>query len=242
MIFRQLPKTILGIFLGLLLSSHALTQSLIPESCEGQIDEDGLCFVTRAGPFIGPFEIDLYYLIFKKDGESVEDLVEKFLAFDKWPIYIENSGSLDLKMPVAVTLSDVVSTEPGFSQRTIVTYSETIAKGPAIMGHKMEVKAALRYRSLQSSGSAHASFEYELLKSGDFILPGNLGVYQGPQGLKEQIGRVTFYDSEACEVCEDGEVLMVYNLKMESNPSLLPRLGASYTRDNLELIFSGMFD
>lgn len=229
-----------GLFLTAKMALASSTNA-IPSECHESIESDGYCFLSRASGFTGPFEIDMYYIL-NTSSTSLDKLAERYFNFKEWPKYVARSGSDSLVVKVSETLSDQTSTsDNGNSTRTILNYYETEAKGPAAIGFKVVSSGIVQYKSLPRDGKSYASYAFELLTSGDYQLPRGMGRYAGPKGLKEQSGIMHFFDTKNCSICRDGEALLVYKVKMESNPSLLPRLGAKYAKDNLAAIFTGIY-
>lgn len=230
----------LGIALGITLASFsAQAKELppVPENCASDIEIQGFCTDYDAPLVRGPVTIRFFIAVEQEDFPTYQDAVNRYLDFNSWPQYLEQSGT------DRVVFFESSLLEPLDSAPEVFRHYSNYKMNAPVVGWQY-IRVVLHNKEVEPYEGAIASLEFHAQKDKSFPQPGIPAAEKplyGTEGLKDQVGTVHIADCTESELCLDGQWLLIYESTIAPDIDLLPRVAAGVIQEGIEGILSGMF-
>lgn len=207
-------------------------------SCEEQIDFDNnklLCVLRNYGE--GDIFVEAYLFVQKDLFPTEQDVLDRYLAFENWPQYVQESPEESITEFRASQLISKTDLPDGSIEA--VHYFDYVTKTPVILPSLHVTGTATYNLWAEPLSGAVLSASFQSTKTwGDpweLVTPtAETGPYAN--GIRGQDANFHVVDLEA-----EGLFLVVYRTRIRLNITLLPSVASSYVEGSLRDILFGMF-
>lgn len=230
-------KSVWMMFLGLAVSGTSLASPLpsAPSGCFGDILRKGFCSSYKtSGVVSGSITVDLFAVVYKEDYPSVEELFNRFSDFERWPEFAEASGRTDVLFSDS-RLMDEFEDENG---KTMVHYSDYRLN--SVIGYQ-SIRVVTNNTIVEPFEGALGSIVFNVKTEGEQQVPEGADPLEGAEGVQFQDGSVHAVDCVNSILCDDDQMLLIYQTTVRPDIDLLPSLAATAITNGIESLLIGMF-
>ncbi|MCX6130201.1 MAG: hypothetical protein NTX25_14195, partial [Proteobacteria bacterium] len=153
-----------------------------PNVCAESIAEKGYC-VESDVPFSGPFTLRFFVVVDKENYPTVDNLLDQYLSFDKWPSYTETVGSDTILFNKSVRMSDLKTASGEVIARQYYDYK---LKSP--IGYQKVRGVTHNKRLATPYAGSLATIEFVAQIDGPQDIPAGEKALDGAEGVRSQTG------------------------------------------------------
>jgi|GEM_PF-3190497 len=230
-------RNLVALGFSFVLSGQALSASLptAPANCADSIAEKNYCAETVVPQGGFPFTLRFFIVVEKEVYPTIEVLLDKYLAFEKWPAYTDTVDSDSIVFNKSVRLTDKVNTDDTVVARHYYDYKLKSPIGyQKIRGVTHNKRLATPYKGAQGT------IEFAAQTAGLQEVPVGEKPLNGAEGVRVQTGVINALDCTGTDLCSDNQWLLIYESSITPSITLLPKVAASSVERGLETVLIGM--
>ncbi len=222
---------------SLVLASQAFSAPIpsAPANCADSIAEKNYCAETVVPQGGFPFTVRFFIVVEKEVYPTVEVLLDKYLAFDKWPAYTDTVDSDTIVFNKSVRLADKVNADGAVIARHYYDYK---LKSP--IGYQKIRGLTYNSRLATPYVGSQGTIEFAAQTVGLQEVPAGEKPLNGAEGVKVQTGAINALDCTGTDLCSDNQWLLIYESSITPSITLLPKVAASSVERGLETVLIGM--
>lgn len=207
----------------------------VPKDCARSIAVKGYCSgYETSGVTSGSVSVTIYAVVEKSLYSDVETVVSRYTDFDRWPLYVDLSGSGEVVFDSSYRLDDAKDADGSNIIRHYANYELNSPIG------FQRVRVVSHYKEATPYEGAAYSLEFEAQTSGEQEVPVGEESLNGAVGVSSQTGSVHAIECAKSDLCGEDQLLVAYQSTIRPAIDLLPSLAAPAITAGSEAILIGM--
>ncbi|WP_141732201.1 hypothetical protein [Oligoflexus tunisiensis] len=207
----------------------------IPADCADGIADQGYCTAAVIPSAGFPISI-LFFVVVEKDVyPNSKALLDKYLAFARWPEYVESTASDNIVFTKSIRMKDKTDAQGKVIARHYYDYK---LKSP--IGYQKVRGVTHNVHLKQPYQGAVSTTEFIAQTSGTQEVPAGEKPLTGAEGLKLQTGSLNLVSCTGTGLCSSDQWLVIYESSITPAINLLPKVVATSVENGITDVIVGM--